>query len=360
MKILLTTLGGYGDSLMLSMFAKRIKELYPECSISVLGRKDTIHILDKNPNIDEIGVRYDFNDIPVLSNRFDAIIDSRYGVKTFYLKEPFDFDLTYDEILARQKETELDLWVCDIIQYRAKLWVQNLQMLYDTNYFGDKETVNWYHIISYLSGINFTPNDLYIHQEGMTLPFEKGNYIAVSNMNDNRGYSKIYPPVHLNKVISAFPNENFIILGSHKNHLIAGKENIVNLENKLNIFQTAYVIANSKFLLSDEGGLVHIAKAVKKKSIVLFGSTQKWLFGYKDNINLTGDYNDCLYCHNQHPYWNMFCKLNGSRLYCKKLVSLNPEIVIQEIEKLLSSKKYPPTNNRTGAKIKQSELDYWL
>jgi len=335
MKILLTTLGGYGDSLMLSMYAKRIKELYPDSYLIASGRKDTIKILDKNPNIDEIGIRYNFNDLPVLSQKYDAIIDSRYGVKTFYLKEPFNFDISYNKILARQKETELCLWVNDIPHYRMKLWQQNLQMFYEIDYFGSKKEVNWYYIISYLSGINFTPDDLYIHQEEVHLPFEKGDYIAVSNMNDNRGYSKLYPADYLNKVLSSFPNENFITLGSHKNSFLVERDNIVHLEGKLNIHQTAYVLANSKFLISEEGGLVHMAKAVKTKSIVLFGPTQLWFFGYKDNINLRGDNNDCAYCHNQHPFWNMFCKKNGSKLYCETLLKLKPEKVINEVEKLL-------------------------
>ena len=339
MRILLTTLGGYGDSLMLSMYAKRIKELYPDSILDVAGRKDTIHILKHNKNIDGILFRYSFNEIPVLSNKYDAIIDSRYGVKTFYLKEPFNFDLSYDEILKRQRDTELLLWVCDIPFYRARLWQQNLQKMYDEDYFGSKDKVNWYYIISYLSGINFTPDDLYIHQEEVELPFKKNDYIVVSNMNDNRGYSKLYPTKYLNEVLSRLGNTNVIILGSNKNKFIIQKDNIVNLEEKLNIFQTAYVIANSKFLVSEEGGLVHIAKAVKKKSIVLFGSTQKWLFSYKDNINLSGEFNDCLYCHNQHPYWNMFCKLNRGLLYCKKLETLYPEVVIKEIEKLLKGEK---------------------
>ena len=54
----------------------------------------------------------------------------------------------------------------------------------------------------------------------------------------------------------------------------------------------------------DEGGLVHIAKAVKTPSVVLFGPTQEWFFSYQGNINLRNS--DC-WCHCQDPFWERGC-----------------------------------------------------
>lgn len=330
MRFYLSTFGGLGDSLMLSMPAKRLKQLFPDCEIIASVRKDTVDVLKNNPDIDDVKFHKSFNDIPFITKKYDVVIEFRYGVKTFYINDKVDFDISAKEILERQRKTELDFWVADMEWYRGKKWIESLDKFYQEDpYRLGREKLNWYFITSYLSGIRYSPEDLFIHQE--KVDNLSSDFIAISSPPTFK-FSKRWPEQYWNKLFSSFPNENFLLLGIKKNALLKG-DNVFHYEGKFNIYQTAYTISKSKFLISEEGGLVHIAKAVKTKSIVLFGPTLKWFFGYKDNINLRSDYPDCPFCHNQLPFWNRRCVKNKSP-YCIALEMLEPDVVIDKVRQL--------------------------
>ena len=89
MKIHLSTLGGFGDSLMLSMPAKRLRELFPDSYIVCAGRKDSIQILGSNPYINELREIKNWYDFPFFSPNYDLVIDFKYGVRTFFSKRIF-------------------------------------------------------------------------------------------------------------------------------------------------------------------------------------------------------------------------------------------------------------------------------
>ena len=97
-KFFISTYGGFGDSLMLSMVAKRLKELFPTCIIKATSASSTYSILGSNIHFDEIGVRRNWFDIPVISRRYDLIIDVRYGVKTWFPNGEFDLDEKWETI----------------------------------------------------------------------------------------------------------------------------------------------------------------------------------------------------------------------------------------------------------------------
>lgn len=99
----------------------------------------------------------------------------------------------------------------------------------------------------------------------------------------------------------------------------------INLTGQTTFRETAYLIENSKFLIAHEGGLVHLARAVNKKSVVLISAIMpKELMAYPENINF---YND------------VGCKECGLFRHCsfgrKCMKSIQVEDVLQETIKLL-------------------------
>jgi len=348
----LSTFGGFGDTLQLTPIARRLKELFPTCIIKATSAASTYSVLGSNLYFDELGVRRGWFDIPATSKRYDLIIDVRYGVKTWFPNGGFDLDESWQTIKKRQRKVELDLYVADMDFYRMKHWQLNLEKLHNTKSpFSFWKDANWYSIISYLSGIHCTPDDMTVYKQPIEgLP---DSFIAVSSPTSfSRGYSKMYPTEYWNRIFKIFPNEKFVLLGTVENKSLAG-DNTIHAESKLNIFQTAYVISQSKFLISEEGGLVHIAKAVKTKSVVLFGGTQKWFFGYKDNVNLRGDCK-CNFCHNQIDFWNKKCMLNEKSPYCLAQENLRPDIVAVAMRKLL--KEYPTATKESREEINEIKL----
>jgi len=326
-RVALTMLGGLGDTLMLTMPARRLKELNPNIEIVAYGRKDSVCVLNSNPLFSDIRIKKDWTDFPIHNSEFDVVMDFRYSVKTFVLKEnTIKFDKPIEKILKLQKKYELDLWVNDIVNYRMVNWQRFLHSS-DLR----KRGMNWYEIISYLSGLKF--NTSYLSVELQTVNDLPDEFVAVSiPCSLSRGYVKNYPSIYYDTIFKAMPSIKFVLLGEIP--VKAYKySNVTHLQGKLSINQTAFVLKKAKLLLSEEGGLVHIAKAVGTKSIVMFGPTQKWFFEYRDNINLKEE-TDCEYCHNQIPFWNIKCvKFNS--VYCKNLLKLTPEIVINALKKEL-------------------------
>ena len=329
MRIALSTLGGIGDTLMLTMPAKRLKELNENIIIDAYGRPDSIRVLQGNKLFNDIKPRKSWNHLPLLNNVYDAIIEFKYCVKTFILKEDTNikFDLPLDEICKRQREFELDLWVNDIDYYRMPKWFDVLEKEFM------RRGVNWIDIIRYFSGLNFNETYLSVEQEkpNFDLPNE---YIAISSPNYFNGFSKLWEAEKWNKVFEAFPDKKFVILGTVVNKMLKGK-NIIRLEGLTkSLQQLAYVLAHCEFLISDEGGLVHLAKAVNKKSIVLFGATPKWFFGYRDNINLRGE-SECKRCIHKHFFWFKRCKLSKDSPFCLAMQNLQPETVIEKVKEII-------------------------
>lgn len=327
-KFCLSTLGGIGDTLMLSMPAKRLKELYPNSEVHAFSRSDTYSVLGSSKYIDKIGKRKGWSNLPILEgSKYDMVIDVRYMTKTFWLNNKIELDIPKKEIKKRQRKYELDLYVNDMDFYRMPHW----QKFLEKSKF-KKEGYNWCDMISYFTGLNFDASYMNIHtEESVGLPKD---YIAVSSPTILRGISKLYLPQYWNEVFRAFPKEKFVLLGQTVNKQLKGK-NVYHREGKYNIFQTADVIKRSKVLITEEGGLAHVANAVGKKAVVLFGATQKWFFGYKQNINLEQEIKECKFCHNKKIFWMKKCDINKTSPYCKKMEELKPEKVINAVKKVI-------------------------
>jgi ADP-heptose:LPS heptosyltransferase len=68
----------------------------------------------------------------------------------------------------------------------------------------------------------------------------------------------------------------------------------VDLRGKTSISQLCFVLKSAVVHIDTEGGIVHVARAVNKRSIVFFGPTSVTFWGYPANINLiSSEYTDC-------------------------------------------------------------------
>jgi ADP-heptose:LPS heptosyltransferase len=73
-------------------------------------------------------------------------------------------------------------------------------------------------------------------------------------------------------------------------------DGVTDMTGKTTFRQVAYVLKNARLLIAHEGGLVHLAKAVNTKAVVLIGALlPKELMAYPDNINFYTDIN-CKNC----------------------------------------------------------------
>lgn len=87
--------------------------------------------------------------------------------------------------------------------------------------------------------------------------------------------------------IARFLNtEGFAVvqLGEVNEDLIPGVD--YDFRGKTSFDETAYVIKHACVHVDTEGGLVHVARAVNTKSVVMFGPTPVEFFGYPSNVNI--------------------------------------------------------------------------
>ena len=64
-------------------------------------------------------------------------------------------------------------------------------------------------------------------------------------------------------------------------------ENVISYNGRISIRETAWIISKAKLFIGTIGGLMHIARAVDTKSLILYSGTEKVnMVGYENNINL--------------------------------------------------------------------------
>jgi ADP-heptose:LPS heptosyltransferase len=161
-----------------------------------------------------------------------------------------------------------------------------------------------------------------------TLPFDR--YITVNNGDFSGRGNKCWPTKNwielAEKIIKS--GLGIVQIGIERDEYI---ENCYDLRGKTNIYEAGAIIKNGMFHIDTEGGLVFIAKAVGKKSIVLFGPTYPNFFGLEKNINIRTTENICEpCCYFDRWYWT--CHLSYKS--CKAMETITPDQIFQEITKL--------------------------
>jgi hypothetical protein len=98
-------------------------------------------------------------------------------------------------------------------------------------------------------------------------------------------------------------------------------QNVTDLRGKTTFRQAAALLANSTVFVGLVGFLMHLARAVDCRSVIIYGGREKpWQSGYSCNINLTGD-TPCAPCWR----WNT-CDYDHE---CMRLIS--PDQVIEAV-----------------------------
>lgn len=146
------------------------------------------------------------------------------------------------------------------------------------------------------------------------------SYIVINRDVDGKygsSHPKLWPLeryIELVAIIKGlYPNIKLVAIGGSDCGLIEGVD--INLVGKTTIEQSKVIIKHSLFLISSEGGLVHLAHWLYKKSVVLFGPTLPEVFGYSDNDNIRGK--GCSgYCENLINKWSSGCLLGDETPRC--------------------------------------------
>lgn len=179
-------------------------------------------------------------------------------------------------------------------------------------------------------GFNFKSfPEIYLSTEEINNAKQEFNfeYIAICPIGKQKfsGNRKEWGFDNFQKIVNAFPEQNFVQIGLASDKLL---ENVYDGRGK-KIRESAAIIYSAKFFVGLEGGLMHIAKAVGKRSVIIYGGViAEESSGYEENINISSDI-ACSPCFNSD-------KKNGNcqKMDCMKQIKV--EMVSKEIKKMLN------------------------
>jgi hypothetical protein len=149
--------------------------------------------------------------------------------------------------------------------------------------------------LHHMAGIDYGGDQIDIESDESAvdeLSLRDVEFITVHNGFDTnfiiteRRATKCYP--HFTDVVGRIkvmrPDVKVVQIGTTTSVPIDGVD--FNLIGKTTLPLVAGLLKNSTLHMDNEGGLVHLASALGRRSLVVFGPTPSQYFGYPDNINI--------------------------------------------------------------------------
>lgn len=141
-----------------------------------------------------------------------------------------------------------------------------------------------------------------------------------------RWKSKIWPhwPQFIQKLKKEFSEYEIILLGSKSDTI---EENIIDLRGKTQLKDLPQIISQAELLIGSDSGLIHLASALHKKTLGIYGPTSPARTG-PWNGNFVWLNTDCSPCHKRK------CPLeNENNLKCLKQIS--PNLALEKVKEIL-------------------------
>lgn len=272
-KILILRTGSLGDSICAMPAISLIRQNFPEAKISFLtetGRENLVSLAKLLNN--------------ELFDDFIYIRDFKRSELTQSLKKS-EYDLIIELV---QNTSSVKKLVRNIVYFKFIIGIKSgfgwqISKLPYLKKFQVAEYSERDALISNISpylNISFPLNyDYAISEEDIIhvnqiLPFERSKYICLV-IGAKREMNR-WPIENFEKIIKAFPSEQFLIIGGRDDvHLakdLINYSNVISLCNQLTPIQSGLVLSHSKFCLSNDTGPMHLAYSFGARVIALFSN----------------------------------------------------------------------------------------
>ncbi|MCK5050275.1 MAG: lipopolysaccharide heptosyltransferase II [Candidatus Cloacimonetes bacterium] len=266
-KILVIRLSSLGDIVLTQSVMQALRNEFPDSQIHYLTKKVYSPIVEMFNCVDEI--HYWENKYSLLKNlrklKFDLAIDLHSKFNTFIIKSFISAKrtVTYNKkhLLRRQ-----------IVKKRTNKTISSTVALYFTalRKIGLESEVS-------------TPNLFPVNNAVMPEVFPTGNQAKYIGLFPGALHkTKQYPVEQLAEFIDSVPTEwdcQFLTFGSKAERLLAEELNslteinIIDLCGKLDLQQLVFAINKMDAVITNDSGPMHIAAALEKPQIAIFGAT---------------------------------------------------------------------------------------
>ena len=262
-KILVIRLSSFGDIVLSFPLIKKLKEIFPGSEIHYLTRNNYKEVAELNPNLNKI-ISFEGSLMnirrTIKKEHYDLIIDIHKNFRSIVL--------SFLNAGTVKRYTKENFKKFMLVKFKLNLFkevipVYKKYMLTVSKFIKE-------------SGTEYSNTELVFDRERIY----KDDYVLVSP--SSRHFTKTFPVIKFIAYINTQTNKKFIITGdgSETDMIIcrlieANCSNVINLCGKLNINELANVIFYSDFVICNDSAILHLAEALGKKAVAVFGSTVK-------------------------------------------------------------------------------------
>lgn len=285
-KILIIRLSSFGDIILTFPLIKHIKELFPESRIDYITKDEYIQLVSANKDIDAF-FTFGKNSIKDLrkiikSRNYELIIDLHNNIRSIFLR------LFQNAKIVRYKKRNLKKFLLVLFKinlFKEIIPVYNKYILAVAKIFTEIKT-------------NYVTADLNIAQTA------ESGYILMCPTSKH--FTKTYPKEKFRDIAIKNQNQTFyLVSGNSQNEreicgfIADGNLNVKNLSGETDFNKLMSLIKNSKFVICNDSGILHLSESIGKKVIAIFGSTVRE-FGFypqlKESVIIENQNLDCRPC----------------------------------------------------------------
>lgn len=262
-KILIIRFSSLGDVVLTFPLIRKLKETFPSTELNFLVKENYSEILKLNPHIDNIILLNDKAGITkeeIISSGYDLIVDLQKNLKSIYVSSG------KGKTVRRVKKDNLKKMM--LVLFKWNLFKEVIPVY--------KKYLNAVNGLITLSKEDFTLSELHFSKDKII----DGKYIVIAP--SSRHFTKTYPKEKFAEYIKTLKDVKAVLTGDNSERDISicrfiEKECpvVINMCGKLNMKSLLNVIYNSEYIISNDSAVMHLAEAIGKKVIALFGCTVK-------------------------------------------------------------------------------------
>jgi ADP-heptose:LPS heptosyltransferase len=269
-KFLIIRFSSIGDIVFTTPVIRCLRKRYPNSEIHFLTKPENKIILQYNPYLDKI-----FTLQPSLMTTiadlkkedYHAVIDLHHNIRSFLIKAAL-LKPSYTVQKLNWEKFLLIHFRCNILPAHLHITERNLAAIQAMDVENDREGMD------YFIG---DENEVDVQQYGLK------NNAFVAWVVGAKHFTKVLPSEKTTQAISYLlrtnPSTKIALIGSHRERDAAEKlqadfsRQVVNLCGLLNLNQSASVLKHSSVVVAGDTGLLHIAVALGRPVVSLWGST---------------------------------------------------------------------------------------
>jgi len=346
-RILIIRFSSLGDVLLATPLIRLLRGKYPNSRIDFIVKLEYAELLRFNPNLTrvlEFDTKGGFSALRILKKsvkkkKYNVILDLHHSLRSRYLTFSLARNPFGRTIVCGVRKNQFIRFL--LVKFKINLYRKIYGRIIPV----------WEKYIRTAGILGIQKDDGHVD---LYFPYETDQQPAEwLKQWHNRDYVVMAPGAkHFTK---RWPAEYFVrlVLEIHQKYnlptLFVGSEDEINiveeillevpknvgysLAGKLSILQTAKLIHRAKLVVSNDSGLMHVAAALQKPLIAIFGSTVKELGFYPNSINARVMENSGLYCRPCSHIGRDSCPEKHFR--CMKEIS--PDQVMEKILAILKT-----------------------